>query len=265
MLAGHAQEVAVSQSGPPDNPRLQVTVTGEAVTDAVAPAVTLALEQTLSIRRDLRDFYTFAASDPRLGPLAEQFRGLKPPRFPTLFECLVNAIACQQVTLTFGIQLLNQLSEAYGPVFFGEDGPMVGLPQPETLATVDPEDLRALQFSRQKARALTELAGIVVQGKLDLEAMIELDEEAVRTHLCQLWGVGRWTVEYALLRGLGRLHIFPGDDVGARNGLERWLGLSEKLDYEGVRRTLAGWSPYAGLIYFHLLLNRHAKEGYLSP
>ena len=45
---------------------------------------------------------------------------VKPPRFPTLFECLVNAIACQQVTLTLGMRLLNQLAEACGPVVSGE-------------------------------------------------------------------------------------------------------------------------------------------------
>ena len=38
---------------------------------------------------------------------------------------------------------------------------------------------------------------------------------------------------------LGRWHIFPGDDVGARNNLTRWLGLSEDFDYEGVRRILS--------------------------
>ena len=32
---------------------------------------------------------------------------MKPPRFPTVFECVVNAIACQQVTLTLGIRLLR--------------------------------------------------------------------------------------------------------------------------------------------------------------
>jgi DNA-3-methyladenine glycosylase II len=69
-----------------------------------------------------------------------------------------------------------------------------------------------------------------------------------------LRGVGRWTAEYVLLRGLGRLHVFPGDDVGARNNLQRWLGLLEPLDYEGAQRTLAQWAPFQGLVYFHLLL-----------
>jgi len=46
--------------------------------------------------------------------------------------------------------------------------------------------------------------------------------------------------------------------------LQAWLNLAEPLDYQGVRRHLARWHPYGGLIYFHLLLNRLAQEGHLS-
>ncbi len=48
--------------------------------------------------------------------------------------------------------------------------------------------------------------------------------------------------------------MFPGDDVGARNNLQRWLGLLEPLDYDGVHRTLARWAPFQELVYLHLLL-----------
>jgi DNA-3-methyladenine glycosylase II len=48
--------------------------------------------------------------------------------------------------------------------------------------------------------------------------------------------------------------VFPGDDVGARNNLQRWLGLLEPLDYDGVGRTLDRWEPFQGLVYLHLLL-----------
>jgi DNA-3-methyladenine glycosylase II len=68
--------------------------------------------------------------------------------------------------------------------------------------------------------------------------------------------VGRWTAEYVLLRGLGRLHVFPGDDVGGRNNLQRWLRRSKPFSYAALHRTLARWQPYAGLVYFHLLLDR---------
>jgi len=53
--------------------------------------------------------------------------------------------------------------------------------------------------------------------------------------LTSLRGIGRWTAEYVMLRGLGRLHVFPGDDVGARNKLERLLGTRRRLDDEAVR------------------------------
>ncbi len=265
MLADQAAEVAVVQIGPPLAPQLEVTVTGSAVTAEAAATAAQTLVRTLGIQRDLSDFYTLADSDPQLGPLVERFRGLKPPRFPTLYECLVNAIACQQITLTLGLQLLNRLAEAHGPAVAGAgDEPVFGLPQPETLIAVHPEKWRAMQFSRQKVRALTELASAVTRGELDLERLDGEDNAVVQERLRQLWGVGRWTAEYALLRGLGRLEVFPGDDAGAVGGLQRWLGLSEKLDYTGAQAILARWQPYAGLIYFHLLLNGLEREGRLS-
>lgn len=91
-----------------------------------------------------------------------------------------------------------------------------------------------------------------------MEAWEALDNHAAVERLLELRGIGRWSAEYALLRGLGRLDVYPGDDVGARNNLRRWLGLCKPLDYEGVRRITNRWQPYAGLVYFHMLLDRLA-------
>ena len=124
--------------------------------------------------------------------------------------------------------------------------------------------MRRIGFSRQKGRALIELARSITNGRFDLDALAELPDEEAVERLRGLRGVGRWTAEYVLLRGLGRTHIFPGDDVGARNNLQRWLHLAGPLDYEGVRRTLARWQLFGGLIYFHLLLDRLEEGGYLQ-
>jgi DNA-3-methyladenine glycosylase II len=101
---------------------------------------------------------------------------------------------------------------------------------------------------------MIELAGAVAGGRLDLDELEELDDAAAVARLRSLRGVGRWTAEYVLLRGLGRLHVFPGDDIGARSNLQRWLGILEPLDYDGVQRVLARWQPFQGLVYLHLLL-----------
>jgi len=212
---------------------------------------------------NLSGFYRLAAGDRRLRPMAERFRGLKPPRFPTVFEALANGIACQQVTLTLGVRLLNRLAENYGAAIAGSH--LQAFPQAPGLAWLEPERLRRLKFSRQKARALIELSEAVAEGELNLEGLALLDDEAAVARLLQLWGVGRWTAEYTLLRGLGRLHVFPGDDVGARKNLRRWLRLKKPLDYEGAQHALIRWEPYAGLIYFHLLLDRLAEAGMITP
>ncbi len=118
-------------------------------------------------------------------------------------------------------------------------------------------------FSRQKGRSLTELSRRVTQKSFDLESIEALDDEAALEKLYQLRGVGRWSAEYVLLRGMGRTHLFPGDDVGAQNKLRHLLQLRKPLDYKSVHRFLARWQPFGGLIYFHLLLDGLLEEGYL--
>jgi DNA-3-methyladenine glycosylase II len=78
-------------------------------------------------------------------------------------------------------------------------------------------------------------------------------------------GVGRWTAEYALLRGLERLEVFPGDDIGARNNLRRRLEQSDSLDYPDVREAVAPWQSYVGLVYRHLLVDRLAAAVQVVP
>ncbi len=66
------------------------------------------------------------------------------------------------------------------------------------------------------------------------------------------------------MRGLGRLTTFPGDDVGARANLVRWLKLREPLDYDRVHGLARRWRPYPGFLYFHLLLQSLAEAGELA-
>lgn len=270
-------EVEVVQAAPPDAPELAVTVRGSLPRLEAENFFTRILSQMLGLELDLAQFYRFADRHPPLGALAERWRGFRPPRFPTLFEALVNGIACQQISLEVGIHLLNRLSGAYGPArmenatTLTEGSPAspvphpVSFPRPQDLAVLDLADLRRLGFSRNKARAMIELARLTALGAVKLEVLEYLDEEMVRKILPRLLGVGRWTAEYVLLRGLGRWRIFPGDDVGARHILARWLNLSEPLDYESVRRLLQPWQPYAGLTYFLFLLESLAADGLVSP
>ena len=255
-------ELAIEQTGSSVAPRVGVTLTGGRIDQRTEEHARAALTRLLGLELDLSPFYRLAEGDPFLRTLAARFRGVKPPRFPTLFECLVNAIACQQLTLTFGIRLLNRLVEAHGTTAAGQL--LHAFPAPSRLARLAPETLMPLGFSRAKARSIVELAAGISAGTFAPTAIETLDDREAIQALLRLRGVGRWTAEYALLRGLGRLHVFPGDDVGARNNLARWLDRREPLDYAGVQAAVRHWQPFAGLVYFHLLLANLAEHGTLT-
>ncbi|HVX31059.1 MAG TPA: DNA-3-methyladenine glycosylase 2 family protein [Nitrolancea sp.] len=251
LVADEPLAIAVRQ---PCATRLDVELRGSETAVAHRDLAQPIIERLLGTNVDLSGYYAFADQDERLRPLVRRFAGFKPPRYPTLFECLTNAIACQQVTLTFGLQVVSRLVERYGRPLESESEVTPAFPAPAEIAVADPDYLREIGFSRQKARALIELAQGLESGAIDFSHLEELDDEQAVRALTALRGVGRWTAEYTLLRGLGRLHIFPGDDVGARNTLRKWTGQDAKLNYDAVHVTLANWKPYAGLLYFQMLL-----------
>lgn len=244
-------------------PRLHVTASAAYLPTVTKSVVTAALERLLGLRIHLGSFYELASGHRRLRELAGRFRGLKPPRFPAVWEGLVNGIACQQFSLAVGILLLNRLAALCG-LQSGRDPAPHAFPRPEDLSAAAPKALRSLGFNGAKTRALIGLAGEISSGRLDLESFANLDNEQAAARLLHLPGVGRWTAEYVLLRGMGRIDVFPGDDVGARNNLARWLRLPQPLDYGRVLRVVRKWEPFAGLIYFHLLLDGLERAGHLQ-
>ena len=264
VMEGRPTELAVRQSGSSATPRLTVTATP-------APRALLGqryarsvLDQLLGLRIDLTDWHHMAARDVRLRSLADTYRGMKPPRFPTMFEAVVNAFACQQLSLEVGLELLNRLATSTGSRFGTPSHAYYAFPTAFDIARLSEEKCRSIGFSHQKVRALLDLARAIVRRELDLEFIAAEGDSVVRQRLLELRGVGRWTSEYVLLRGLGRLHVFPGDDVGAQKRLARWLGRSRRLDYDGVCRAVKRWQPYAGLVYFHLLLDGLSQAGALD-
>jgi len=260
-IEGGPIALTVTQDDPLGTPKLSVLVTGRAIDHGAEEIARRALERLLGLTVDLSAFAAVAEPDPLLGPLAARMRGLKPPRFPTVFEALVNGVACQQLSLAVGIHLLNRLTAAHGrPVAQDPDGPRA-FPDPDQLARLQPDELKPHGFSLTKARTIVETARAIADGDLDLEALQQLDDPAAIERLTRRRGIGRWTAEYVLLRGLGRLNIFPGDDVGAHNKLRRFFDIDTPLDYDSVKQLVARWQPYSGMVYFHLLLESLSEPG----
>ncbi len=249
---GAAMGVAVRQLGH----GLEVFVRGEprAVTPEALRLVALTLVDTLGLSQELSGFY-LAPKEPWLEELASRFRGMRPPRFPSVFEAAVNAVVCQQVSLAVGIHLLNRLAARFGTrVPRATDGWGPGAPEMNAVAQADWESLRGLGLSGAKARSLVAIAQALGGADFAEDTLAAMPDQAVEDRLRSLPGIGRWSAQYVMLRGLGRWWILPGDDVGAQNALRRHFQLPGRPGYEEVQELTRAWPPYAGLIYFHLLL-----------
>jgi len=230
----------VTQEGPAQKSRLSVFASRSRIApeERTKRAIASLLRKVLGTSEDLHGFYQLTRKNAKVNLLADSFIGLKPPRFPSIFEALINAPACQQLSLAVGITLLNRLSEAYGASIKDRCELIHAFPGPEDLARARVSDLRELGFSSNKALAITALAQSVLCNEVDLEGLAGMNDQEAVDELRKIRGVGRWSAEYVLLRGLSRLAVFPGDDVGAQNNIQRFLSLREKPDYESVQRIM---------------------------
>jgi DNA-3-methyladenine glycosylase II len=255
LIDGSPLHLAVRQTAPSGEPEIECIYT--ALNRAPKPErVSIAVERLLGLKVDMSGFQRLACRDSRLRALVRRFAGFHPP-FPTVFEAAVNAICCQQLSLEVGLELLNRLSSRTGPRFRGTRELLFGPPEPRNVARLAPHELCELGFSRHKTAALLELAQALAKEPDCFEALAGADDQSALSDLMQLRGIGRWSAEYILLRGLGRLNLFPGDDIAAAKNLRRWLGIGlerQPFGYEEIRTAVKKWAPFQGLVYFHLLL-----------
>jgi len=99
--------------------------------------------------------------------------------------------------------------------------------------------------SRRKAEYMLDLAGKVDDGEVRLSTMGRLPNEGVIETLIHVRGIGRWTAEMFLMFSLGRLDVFPVDDLGVRNAMLNLYELDQPASHDDFRGIAEPWRPYA--------------------
>lgn len=233
---------------------LDVTIDGDA--RAHGPALEL-VGRVLGVDRDLAQFNRAAARIPWLKPLARRMRGVKPPRYPTLWEACVNAIVFQQISLQAASTILRRLIAALSPALVMDDVSLYEFPAAATMQAAKDGTLRDAGLSRNKLTTLRRAADALDTGALDPALLEELPSAEAAALLRSIKGIGPWTASLILLRGLGRLDVFPGNDSSVLRNLEL-VSDSPAIDLDEILDAL---SPQQGMLYYHLLLARLETRG----
>ncbi|MEM9216939.1 MAG: DNA-3-methyladenine glycosylase 2 family protein [Cyanobacteria bacterium P01_F01_bin.150] len=189
--------------------------------------------------------------DPDLAHIVEQY-GPPPlwersPGFPTLLKIILE----QQVSLSSAKAAYERLEEAIAPV------------TPERFLELSDAELKAIGFSRQKARYGRELSNVILAGTLRLEDLEQQSDVAVRMALMQVTGIGVWTSTIYLLMALGRLDVWPTGDIALHSAIQQAKGLDKRPTSEEARVISLEWQPWravAARILWHLYLSQKGRN-----
>jgi DNA-3-methyladenine glycosylase II len=239
-------------TGGPDDARVTVAVPGARSPRVLAAAVAEA-RRICGADLDLEGFYRAAKEDPVLGDLAARLHGLRPILMPEPFEMLVGAICAQQVNLTFAFALRATLVRRFGTALRVGGETVYAFPEPATLARARVRQLRAMKFSGRKAEYIIGLARRIDGGALDLAGLAARSNEEIIEALTALRGLGRWTADWFLARGLGRGDVCPAGDLAVRKAFEHFYNRGRGLSERAIRRRAARWGGHQNLAVHYLL------------
>lgn len=150
------------------------------------------------------------------------------------FDLLVRSILSQQISTKAARTIRLRLADRVAPQLIS----------PESLGKLTDPELRAIGLSAQKVSYLRDLSDHALTGKLQLHKLSRLDDETVIEQLVAVRGIGRWTAQMFLIFALGRLDVFPHDDLGVRSALKTLYALDD-LPNQALSHSIAEkWAPY---------------------
>ena len=199
----------------------------------------------LGLNHDVSVFEKIARRDALLGPLIKQQLGLRIPQTATPFEALTWAIIGQQINLTFAITLRRTLIQLAGR---DHSSGLRCYPDANAVHRLKTEDLTSQKFSRAKAETVLRAAALTASDTLVLHR--DRPAEEMAEELLNVKGIGPWTVNYVLLRGLNCPDCSLHGDAGVKAALRRLTGAAPTT--EEAYGLLERYAPHRSWAAAHL-------------
>jgi DNA-3-methyladenine glycosylase II len=192
------------------------------------------------------------AADPVLARTIDAVGPCRMALEPDIFYALVDAIVSQQISIKAAASILKRLCALYAPDPF---------PTPARLATTSDEELRAAGLSRAKVVYLKDLAAHILAGSLDLDRLPLLPDEEIIQALIAVKGIGRWTAEMLLIFSIGRLDVWPVDDLGIVIAAQGLYELPARPKRKELLVLGEPWRPYRTIASWYLWQSRRIVLG----
>jgi DNA-3-methyladenine glycosylase II len=170
------------------------------------------------------------------------------------YKTLVRSILSQQISVSAARSIRRKLELHLKPRRIS----------PKSLHTLTIEDLRKVGCSNQKATYILELTRHVITRQLPLHKLHDMEDLLIIEHLTAVKGIGVWTAQMFMMFTLGRLNVFPIDDLGIVKAMGTLYGYADRPSKKDCLAIAQNWEPYASVASMYLWRHADMKSGYTA-
>jgi DNA-3-methyladenine glycosylase II len=244
----------VKSMGTIKRPKLELTLYAKTLNDYTIHAAKERLDFYLSLDIDLTPFYNLAKKDDAFTPILKKLYGYHPVKFPTLFTCICWALVTQRTPNSFAYLTMQRFCELFGDRIRVNGELYTTFPEAKKFLN-SRENVFIATNNTRKTDRLMEIAN--AYSTLD-EALLKTASYEEKLHrIKKLKGIGQWSAEYILLRGLGRYERSPWTDTEIINAISNIYTGGFRIS-DGDARRLAeayGWCQGLWAHYLKVFLN----------
>ncbi len=202
----------------------------------------------------LNTFYHDMMEDKVMSVLTKKLTGLNSPTTPTFFEAIVSSIIEQQISLKAARSIENRMIKTFGDMLKLDCNVYYSFPNPNKLSKLKREDLRGSGLSFRKAEYIIGLSRCIEEKKIDLYELKTKHTSEIINELIKIRGIGLWTAELAVIRGLHRLVALPADDIGLRRIVSHYYTNNKPISSDELRNIGKAWGKWSGLTAYYLVV-----------
>lgn len=255
-IGGKLVLVSVTSKGTIDKPELNVELKSNS---ALSIDEKRKAEETINyifnLKFPLSTFYELSKADPIMVQITQKLYGLKNPTTPTVFEALVDSIVEQQISIKVALTVEHRLARKFGDQLEIDGDTYFVFPASQNIANASINEIQKVGLSRRKTEYIREAALLIVGGKLDLEHIkTHVRSEQIIAELDEIRGIGVWTAELTMLRGMQKLDAFPADDFGIRRVISKYYCSGKAVDTSEAREIAKAWGNWKGLAAYYLII-----------
>jgi DNA-3-methyladenine glycosylase II len=245
----------ITQQGTTQKPQLTIELTSnQPLTEKTTTSAQKTIEYIFNLNLDLNEFYRHTQNDPAMHKITSSLCGFKYPTTPTAFESLLDSIVEQQISIKIARTIEERLAQKFGDRLELDGECFYASPTSHNIEAASINDIKSCGLSQRKAEYLYGAAHRIVNGELDLEGMkTNPNIDAIIAELDAIKGIGVWTAELTLFRGMQRLEVLPADDFGIRRVISNYYCGGRAIKEPEAREIGKAWDKWRGLAAFYLL------------